>query len=245
MSQAGVSAWSGSMTRFAAAVGMAALIAMSGSPARAAGAEQLSYKITHAMFGDIGTYSNTIEPHGDATTVVTRSHIRVKVLGMNVYHEDAQRTEEWRDGRLVSFRSDTRKGDGTMEVSGVARGNQFLISTSQGTVAAPATVHPANPWSANFIASSMMMRPDTGKLEPVSVSGGSAASVKLSDATIPARRYDVNGQTRYSVWLDGRGVPLKFVVDDDSGKVTFTLTSCSNCGVAVSEAGSNTLASQR
>ena len=231
--------------RLAAAAAAAVLIGMPGEPASAASPEQLSYRITHATFGNIGTYSNTIEPHGDATTVETRSHILVKMLGISVYHEDAQRTEQWQGTRLVSFHSTTRKGDAATEVSGVARGNQFLISTPHGMVTAPATVHPANPWSANFVASNVMMRPDTGKLEPVSVSGASPASVTLNNATIPARRYDVNGKTRYSVWLDGHGVPLKFVVDDDSGKVTFTLTRCSNCGLEVSEAGANTLASKR
>lgn len=233
------------MPRCAGAVAVAALFGMSAAPASAASPEILHYQITHAMFGNIGTYSNTIVPNGDATTVETRSHIDVKVLGVNMYREDAQRTEQWQGNRLVSFHSFTRKGDGTSEVTGVARGSQFLISTPQGTVAAPATVHPANPWSANFVASNVMMRPDTGKLEPVSVSGGSAASVTLNNATIPARRYDVNGKTKYTVWLDQRGVPLKFVVDDDSGKVTFTLTGCSNCGVEVSDAGLSTVASQR
>lgn len=243
MSQGSV--WAGPMTRLAGAAAVAALVGMSVSPAPAAASEQLNYRITHSMFGDIGSYSNTIEPNGDATTVQTRSHILVKMLGMSVYHEDAQRTEQWQGNRLVSFHSMTRKGDGATEVQGVARGNQFLISTPQGTITAPATVHPANPWSANFVASSMMMRPDTGKLEPVSVSGGGQASVTLNNATLPARRYDVNGKTRYTVWLDPHGVPLKFIVDDDSGKVTFTLSRCSNCGVEVSGAGSDTFASQR
>ena len=245
MSQTGMRTWAGSVRRIPTAVGVAALVAGFAVPAAAAEPEQLNYRITHAMFGDIGTYTNTIQPHGGATTVETRSHILVKMLGVSVYHEDAQRVEEWQGSRLVSFRSSTRKGDGVMQVSGAAHGNQFVITTPGGTVTAPATVHPANPWSANFVESSMMMRPDTGKLEPVSVSGAAAASVTLNNTKLPARRYDVNGQTKYSVWLDEHGVPLKFVIDDDSGKVTFTLTRCSNCGVEVSEAGSNTFASQR
>jgi len=243
MSQAGASVWTGTAT-VAGAAAIAALIGMPGS-ASAASAEQLQYRITHAMFGAIGTYSNTIVPNGQATTVQTRSHIDVKVLGMEMYHEDSQRTEHWQGDRLVAFHSLTQKKDGATQVDGVARGNQFLITTPQGTVAAPANVHPANPWSANFIVASLMMRPDTGMLEPVSVGGGSAASVTLNNQTIPATRYDVNGKTRYTVWLDQRGVPLKFVVDDDSGKVTFTLTRCNNCGVEVSDAGLPTVASQR
>jgi hypothetical protein len=233
------------MARSAGAVAAAALLGISASAASAAPPEQLQYRITHAMFGNIGTYSNTIVPNGDGTMIQTRSHIDVKVLGVDMYKEDAQRTEEWQGNRLVSYHSYTRKGDSATEVRGVARGDKFLISTPHGTVAAPAGVHPANPWSANFVTANMMMRPDTGRLEPVSVSGGDQTTVTLANATLPARRYEVDGQTRYTVWLDPRGVPLKFVVDDNSGKVTFTLTRCSNCGVEVSDNGLSTIASQR
>jgi hypothetical protein len=162
-----------------------------------------------------------------------------------MYREDSKRTEEWDGDRLVSFHSLTKKADGTTEVDGVARGNQFLISTPKGTVAAPWNVHPANPWSANFVAASIMMRPDTGRLEPVSVSGGTPASVLLNNTSFATTRYEVSGKTKYIVWLDQRGVPLKFVVDDDSGKVTFTLSRCSNCGVEVTDAGLGAVASQR
>ena len=62
------------------------------------------------------------------------------------------------------------------------------------------------------------------------IGGGEETTVKIDGTTVPAVKYDIDGNTRYTVWLDGRGVPVKFVVDDNTGKVTFTLAKCVHCG---------------
>ena len=201
-------------------------------PAMAQDSAQFTYQVKHSVFGDIGTYSNTIEPSRDGITVKTRAHFEVKMLGVRVHYEDADRTERWQGNRLVAFRGVTDKGDGPVEVKGEARGNNFIISSPQGTITAPSSVHPANPWSSNFLHSNTMMRPDTGKLEQVRIGSGQETAVKLDSANIPAVKYDLDGSTKYTVWLDGRGVPVKFLVDDDTGKITFILTKCDGCNDA-------------
>jgi Family of unknown function (DUF6134) len=205
--------------------------------ARAETPAQFIYRVSHSTFGDIGTYSNTVEPGRDGTTVQTRAHFEVSILGVRMYREDADRTERWQGNRLVSFHGVTDKGNGPTEVSGEARGNGFVITSQQGTFTAPASVRPANPWSNSFLGSNTMMRPDSGKIEQVRVGSGQETTVKIDGATIPAVKYEVDGSTRYTVWLDGRGVPVKFVIDDDTGKVTFTLAKCVSCGPELTQLG--------
>jgi Family of unknown function (DUF6134) len=219
----------GGMPGFAAIV--AVLVLAAGAIPAAATPMQMTYRVTHSVFGNIGSYINTVEPANGATTVQTRVHFQVKMLGVNLYNEDAQRTERWQGNRLISFNGVTSKGNQSMVVRGEARGNSFVISSPQGTFTAPATVHPANPWSANFLAASTMMRPDTGKVERVSVSGGGETVVDIDGRPVRAQKYDIHGDTSYAVWLDNQGVPVMFIVDDDSGKVTFTLASCVSCGL--------------
>lgn len=217
---------------------MLTLAGAAGTAAAAATPMQLTYRVTHSVFGNIGTYVNTIEPSAGGTTVQTRVHFQVKMLGVNMYREDAQRTERWQGNRLVSFNGVTSKGNESTVVKGEARGNSFVISSPQGTITAPATVHPANPWSPNFLASSTMMRPDNGRIERVSVSGGQQTVVDLDGRPVRAQKYEVDGAARYDVWLDSRGVPVMFVADDDSGKVTFTLANCTGCdGAAAQQLG--------
>ena len=215
-------------------IGLIGVLA-SAAPAAAQSSAQFVYRVNHSKFGDIGTYTNTIEPSRDGTTVKTKAHFEVKLLGVRMYREDADRTEHWQGNRLVSFRGVTDKGDGPLEVKGEARGNSFVINSPQGTINAPPSVHPANPWSSNFLHSNTMMRPDDGKLEQVRIGGGQETTVKIDNANIPAVKYEVDGSTKYTVWLDSRGVPIKFLVDDDTGKVTFTLAKCVGCDSEVSQ----------
>ena len=209
--------------------------AIAAGPAAAQVSAQFVYLVHHSVFGDIGTYTNIVEPSREGTTVRTHVHFDAKMLGMRLHHQDADRIDRWQGNRLVSFRSITDKGDGPKEVKGEARGNSFVVSSPQGTFTAPASVHPANPWSANFLHSTTMMRPDTGKIERVRIGGGQETAVKIDGATIPAVKYDIDGSTKYTVWLDARGVPVMFWADDDTGKVTFTLAKCIGCDTALSE----------
>src|SRR5216683_2969866 len=192
---------------------------LAAGPAVAQGSAQFTYRVNHSVFGDIGTYTNIVEPSRDGITVKTKAHFEVKMLGVRLHREDAERTERWQGNRLVSFHGVTDKGDGPQEVKGEARGNNFVITSSQGTVSAPASIHPANPWSSAFLHSNTMMRPDSGKID---------------GASIPAVKYEINGSTKYTVWLDARGVPVMFWVDDDTGKVAFTLTKCIGCNAEIS-----------
>ncbi|HJU15072.1 MAG TPA: DUF6134 family protein [Stellaceae bacterium] len=230
-------AWLGkSCLSLAVLAGLA--VAGAAAPMQAEAAMQLTYSVRHSMFGTIGTYTNTIEPTAAGTTVETRTHFFVKMLGINVYSEQAQRTEQWRGNRLVAFRGVTDKNGGQpVVISGVARGNSFVITSPEGTVRAPANVRPANPWSAVFLGSSTMMRPDTGALEQVRVTARGPATVTVNGRPIPTQSYEVDGSKKYLVYLDGRGVPVKFVVDDSTGEVTFTLTKCDGCALSVSSLG--------
>jgi hypothetical protein len=183
----------------------------------------LKYRVKHAVYGDIGSYSNTIEHEGNQTIVETRVHLKVSVLGIVMHREDAERTERWQDGRLVYFHGVTTKNGDKIEVQGEAQGDRFVIATPKGTVTAPADIHPANPWSGDCIHSDTMMRVDSGAVEKVRVSGGAPSAVKVADETVPTREYQIDGEVQYKIWLDDRNVPVRFSVDDPSGLVTFAL----------------------
>jgi hypothetical protein len=202
---------------------LAAMLADDGA-AVSAGTHVLRYRVKHSTYGDIGTYSNTVEQTGDTTTVQTEAHFKVSLLGIVLHREDAQRTERWREGRLVYFHGVTTTNGQKLELQGEARGDAFIIESPHGMVSAPADVHPANPWSANFLGSDTMMRVDTGVIEPVRVSGGAPETVTIDGATLPTREYEIDGKSHYKIWLsDAEQVPVMFSVDDNSGKVTFTL----------------------
>lgn len=200
-----------------AGVAAGAVRALADSP------RQLVYDVKHSVFGDIGTYSNLIEQSGAIITVKTVAHFLVTALGVGLHREDAQRIEQWQGDRLVFFHGVTVKNGEKTEVEGKASGGNFVIQSPLGMITAPGSVKPANPWSSRSIESNEMMRVDTGKVEKVTVSGGGETNVSVDGASTTAREYDIVGSTKYKVWIDNHDVPVMFVVDDDSGKVTFTL----------------------
>jgi hypothetical protein len=203
----------------------ALLVGVLGDAARAMAEppRQLTYDVKHSVFGDIGTYSNLIEASGAIITIKTAAHFLVKALGVGLHREDAQRVEQWQGDRLVFFHGVTVKNGETTEVQGKAAGNNFVIDSPLGTVNAPASVKPANPWSTRSIESTEMMRVDTGKVEKVTVSGGGETNINVAGASTAVKEYDITGATKYKVYIDNHDVPVMFVVDDDSGQVTFTL----------------------
>jgi hypothetical protein len=185
---------------------------------------QLQYRARHSLFGDIGSYTNTIEPTGDTTMIRTSVHLRVTALGVVLHREDAERTERWRGDTLREFHGITTINGVATEVSGKADGKSFIINSPLGRVAAPATIRPSNPWSSDFLNSTTMMLTDTGKVEQVRISGGEAAFVTLNGNSIWTRQYQVDGSLRYKIWIDRQNTPVEFAIGDDSGEISFSLT---------------------
>ncbi len=46
------------------------------------------------------------------------------------------------------------------------------------------------------------MRPDTGDLEQVRVSGGAPTTTMIAGTAIATRKYILDGKTQYTVWLE-------------------------------------------
>lgn len=182
------------------------------------------YRIKHAQYGDIGTYVNVIRHLGDEIEVTSEMHIAVNVLGIVFFRQDAQRKEYWRKDRLVSFRGVTTTNGTREEVTGEARGGNFVVTTASGTVIAPGNVHPSNPWSAMVLDSDTIMSTKTGEILKARVSGGDFETVDFDGDARRLRQYQIDDDTQEFVWLDDRGVPQAFRVMQDGSPVDFILT---------------------
>src|SRR3979409_2574536 len=109
--------------RFGRHFSMISLVSIYSLPRAAADAgstEQLQYQVQHSKFGKIGTYTNMVQRAGDMTTVQTTAHFLVTMLGVGLHREDAERTERWRGGRLISFVGITKKNGDTIRIKGEA-----------------------------------------------------------------------------------------------------------------------------
>jgi hypothetical protein len=192
----------------------------------ASAADKLVYQVHHSKYGNIGTYTNTIEKDGNSTTVTTQGEIKVALLGVVLYRQDILRVEKWDGDRLVSFHGVTTVNGKPLEINGTAEGDHFKVATPNGSFSAPLAIRMANPWSANVLKGDMVMTPDRGVVENVRVVARDDANVALGSKTVRAKQYEIDrtdGQKRYGIWLDERGTPVKFDMVNAQGVVTFSL----------------------
>lgn len=183
------------------------------------------YEVEHPTFGHIGTYTNIIEQSGDRTHVESVLHVVVRLLGITVYRQDATRSEDWHNGRLVGFHGVTTTNGTSVDVAGEAHGNSFVITTPDGTTRAPADVRTSNPWSPNFLGAHVVMSTKSGRIEDVRISGGGETPVTFDGKTQTLHQYLIDGEKRGVVWLDDRNVPIAFKVWEDGTPIQLVLTS--------------------
>ena len=210
-----------------ASLGTFAACMLLAAGASAAGLQQrYTYRVQDSFYGEIGTYSNTVEKGRDATTITTEAHIKVSVLNVTLYSQDVSRIERQVGNRLVYFHGITTENGEPTEVDGRAEGEHFIITTPSGEVTAPGTILTASPWSVSTLGGDTVLMPDTGLVTKIHASGGEEMSITLDGAPTQVRRYQidtVDGRERYEVWMDDRATPVKFRIRDLEGTVTFTL----------------------
>jgi len=195
-------------------------------PSAAAFQQRYTYRVQDSFYGEIGTYSNTIDKSRDATTITTEAHIKVSVLNFTLYSQDVSRVERQAGNRLVFFHGITTENGEAIEVDGRAEGEHFIITTPSGKVTAPGTILTANPWSVTRLRGDTVLMPDTGLVTKIHTSGGEERAITVDGASTRVRRYQietVDGRERYEVWMDDQETPVMFRIQDHEGTVTFTL----------------------
>lgn len=185
------------------------------------------YEIESSTYGDIGTYTNVVTHSGDEIDVRTELQVTIRFFGFPVYHQDANRFEEWRDGRLIAFRSDTNDDGTKIHVTGKAEGDHFVVKTPTGTIIAPATVHPSNPWVAATPGSGSLMSTKTGKVVKATVIGGGEKTVTIGGRTMQLHQFLINSNKHQMVWVNSRGVVVAFETPQHGMPIEFVLKNAS------------------
>ncbi len=184
-----------------------------------------TYTVSHPTHGDIGTYQNIILDEGSQISVRNKIRILVKVLLVVAHRESTDSHEVWRDGRLVSFSGMTEENGKKSVVTGEAEGGKFHVETPSGPKEAPSGVYPNNPWTKAILKAKVLLGTKTGKLYNVHTGAGEPREIKLGDKTVKTQYFRVDGDAKYELWFDTRGIPVKFSEIGEHGVITFSLAS--------------------
>ncbi len=203
--------------------------ASSASPNSGASSPQphtYTYSVEHALYGHIGTFSDTVAQNGDVKRIDSKLRVAVRILGIVVHREEADRVEVWRGDRLVSFHSVTTVNGHPIEVTGEARPDGFAITSPSGTTVAPGNIYPSSPWVAHLAdGPALMMSTKTGKLLPVTTLGGEQTQVAVRGNDVPVHHYQFITDKRQDVWVDADGVPVRFRTEQSGKPIDFVLAS--------------------
>jgi uncharacterized protein DUF6134 len=203
-------------------LGLVGALVTGAAPATAA--QTYSYVVQHPTYGEIGTYTDTIEKNGETLRIDTKLRVAVKILGIVVHREEADRSELWRGNRLVSFHGVTTTNGKPFEVRGEAGDNGFVITSPSGTAVAPASVYTSSPWSTRLPNTGVMMSTKTGRVEAVQMLGSEQTLVPVLGSEVPARHFQIYTDKHQDVWLDRSGVPVRFRTEVAGTPIDFVLT---------------------
>jgi len=181
------------------------------------------YEVEHPTYGNVGIYKNTIVQDGDSVDVQTELHVAVKMLGVPLFRQDADRLEHWEKGRLVAFHSGTNDNGKEIDVNGKAQGDAFVIQSPLGTFTAPARVHPSNPWGMQCLDTDVMMGTKTGKVNNVVVIDTGETNVTFDGHAMKLHQYFIDSDKHQVVWVNEDGIVTAFQTVEAGTPITFVL----------------------
>ncbi|HTZ80833.1 MAG TPA: DUF6134 family protein [Stellaceae bacterium] len=196
-----------------------------------------TYSVIHPVYGEIGTFTDTIDCTADLTRIDTHLRVAVRVLGIVAYREESDSTEVLQGNRLVTLLSSTNKDGTHLEVRGQAEGEHFLVNASYGNFAAPADVAPSDPWLLKHTGIGIVVSTATGKLVNIRVSGGEEALINVHGVDVETRHFLIAGDKRQEVWLDSHDIPVMFRTMEHGTPIDFVLkTPISDAAIALAAA---------
>jgi hypothetical protein len=198
------------------------------------------YTISSRQFGAIGTYVRSADTVDGLQRAQSKLRIVVRVLGIPVYREQADESEAWQAGRLVSFESRSTINTKTMLVHGELRDGRLEVTNPKGVKFAPPGTVAADPWSSRQLGPATVVTIKTGEILKVDVTGGESERLVVNGVPTLTRHYHVSTAAQpdwWQIWLDSHDVPVKFRSEEHGRTVDFALmgaASGANAGHAAS-----------
>jgi hypothetical protein len=172
----------------------------------------------------IGTQRVRFDRTEEGVVVDHRVEIRVRVLGIEVYHYDLTARETWDGGALVGLSATTnRNGTRLYVMANRNDGGLFLRDANGRRRNLPAEAIPADPhWLVPTRPRMQMISAEDGAVRRVRVSRPRDENVRIGERSVRAQRFDVSGDHRATLWYDASGLLVKksIVASDGSTVVT-------------------------
>ena len=218
--------WEGAivdLARHAFAVVLGLLLGATSASAAESPSGTFLYGIHHEEHGDIGSHKVSFSRSGEDLMVEVEARVNVKFLFITIYRLEAERMEIWRDGRLISFKSETHDDGTDYAVSARANSDKLEIEGSAGGATAPGNVFPTHPWSIGTTERSLLMDTKTGKLLEIRVAEAGEETIEARGQAVQARKFVISGDLERELWYGPDDTWLRMRFQKEGAAITFTL----------------------
>lgn len=164
----------------------------------AASAGDGARKLSFDVFLDdraIGFHGFELVPAGDGVRIETRAEFEVKLLLITAFEYDHRNTELWRDGCLQSIDARTDSNGKQYSVRGQARGDAFVVATSQGERQLGDCVASFAYWDRELLLQRrQLLNSQTGEYVPVRIDSLGRDRIRIGGREVPVERYSLKGE---------------------------------------------------
>jgi len=166
----------------------------------------------------------------DAGQLAVKSQMKllIKVLFLTVYEFEYISQANWCGDKLFQLDASTNRNGDLSNVRAVSSTQGVQLTSSLGSVTAPAEIIPTNHWNPAVLKESTVLNTITGGLNQVSIKRCEIGTESVENAAPGAVCYQYSGELETRVWYDdqGRWRGLEFSGDDGS-TITYVCQRCS------------------
>lgn len=150
----------------------------------------------------IGWAKMQILRDGSTTVAKTKTHIRVKLGFVTLYHYDQTQTERWVDGHFVSLASETDDNGTSHEVSAKADHDGVDVDADGEAKKLAPTIIPGTLWSPALLTQATALNPQDGTLLKLHTIDRGEDQLRVAGHSIKAHHYSIEGTQPEDVWYD-------------------------------------------
>jgi Family of unknown function (DUF6134) len=173
----------------------------------------------------IGTHSIVYSSDGEDTRVSTEIHLVTKVAFITVFAFNHRSEEIWRDGRLMSLRSETIEHGEALHVEGAVTPDGFRVASKAGQLIAPAATLTSNSlWTPAVLEQDTVVDAQHGGILGVSAHRVADEDILIGNRAVGATRYEfITPHLAGSIWYDKENLWVRGEFDRDGSKIHYQL----------------------
>lgn len=173
----------------------------------------------------IGAHTILYSSATGETQVSTRINLLVKAAFFTMFRFGHSSTETWRDGQLMSLRSETLEHGETLHVDGVATPQGFRVVSKGGPFIAPAATLTSNSlWTPAVLEQTTLVDAQYGGIIGVSARKFSDEQIVIAGRQIAVTRYTlITPYLAGSIWYDEKNLWVRGEFERDGSHIQYQL----------------------